>query len=204
MTTHHRSTSMPLLLLCILALMIAACADTASTGATSSEEPIPVEPDGGIGDGAAASGPSEPAIPVEGDGDIGDGTTGSDLAEPPDFGVSSETDSGAIAPYSSCWSAEGQGLCADGVPQPDRLSITADSQVVVTYAEGQLTAAWSTPPADGELGAADRTDLPVQQENPGIWLVDVTDVPTGDHVMWLFWTGEQGDASAAVSLVVQR
>ena len=152
-----------LLLLSVLLLALTACADGTAVGAggpadddTATEAPIPVEPDGGIGDGAGPPGP---------------------LAEAPDFGVSSEADSLSATPFTSCWSTADTGVCADGFPTPLDHQLEANAQLVVTYEPGTVTAfAWPLDEADpaAEPADADRTELPVVEENPGVNLVDVS------------------------------
>ncbi|HUG85512.1 MAG TPA: hypothetical protein VMM13_13160 [Euzebya sp.] len=208
-----------LISLVLLTLLLAACGDPQATGSGGADPTGAALPPSGSTtaptEGAATS--SQPVddtpIPVEGTGDIGDGQGApAPLAQPPDFGISSETDSGSISPYTSCWSAptgdgaSQAGLCSDGIPQPDALTLTAADQLVVTYAEGELTAGAEAP---GELDApsedpVDVTELPVVQDNPGIWLVDSSGLPPGDHVITLAWYGDQGDAFTAFTLTVQR
>ena len=213
--------TLPALLL-VLLLGLAACGDPEATSTTDptdqpipvepdggigdtptseGDQPIPVEPDGGIGDASSSTASGDP-IPVEGDEGIGDGAGApAPLTEAPDFGVSSEVDSAAVPPFTSCWSAGGEGVCADGVPQPEAVELSADAQLVVTYAEGELTAT-SSPAADGVEGA--QSPLPAEQENPGIWLVDVSGLDDGSHIVWLSWTGPQGDAFTAVTVSIAR
>lgn len=213
-----------LTLVAALALLLAACGTSTGpgTGLSGGEDDPTIAAESGseletpagqtaeAGTSAAATdtqaaGTSTPGgqpIPVEGDGGIGDGAGPLDASEPPDFGVSSETDSTSVTPYTYCWSdpAAGAGLCADGFPQVGA-AVAVDSQLVVTFEPGALTA---------ELGAADPQDdatrerivLPVTQENPGVYLIDVSVAPPGPAGLWLFWDGEQGDAAAFVPLDV--
>jgi hypothetical protein len=180
-----RTAPLPLTLL--LALVLTACGGGGSTPT-----------DAAAGSSLASS---EGGVPVEGDGDIGDGTTGGVPDTAPPFGVSSETDSTSLEPFTTCWSAAGSGACNDGVPGPTT-PLAADDQLVVTYVEGQLTAKSSAPVAEQGVDPGPRSPLPAVQENPGIWLVDVSGLPTGQHTVWLTWTGEPGDASAAITLDV--
>lgn len=82
-------------------------------------------------------------MPVEGVGDMGDGSEPAPLTEAPDFGVSSESDSAAISPFTSCWRAPAANAptCTDGPPRPDAVALDGADQLVVTFAEGQLSAA---------------------------------------------------------------
>ncbi|AXV04747.1 hypothetical protein DVS28_a0038 [Euzebya pacifica] len=209
-----------LLLLSVLLLALTACADGTAVGAggpadddTASEAPIPVEPDGGIGDGAGAPGDSsapidDGPIPVEPDGGIGDGAgPPGPLAEPPSFGVSSETDSLSADPYASCWTTEDTGVCSDGAPTPMEYPLKADAQLVVTYEPGTVTAyAWPLDEADpaAEPADADRTELTVVEEHPGVNLIDVSTLEPGSYHLALSWAGEQGDAHTAVALAIER
>jgi hypothetical protein len=187
-TTLHRPITeiihamRPLLLTVVLALSLWGCAsgtddttdgDTAA-GTPSADQAIPVDGDGGIGDGA---GPPAP------------------LAEAPDFGVSSETDSGTASPAQRCWTATPDDgtdpECVEDPLDPQSLRLTADAQLVVTYVEGELLA------TAGE-------DLPVVQENPGIWLVDISQLDPGDHVVDLSWVGAQGNALTSLTLDITR
>ena len=209
-----------LLLLSVLLLALTACADGTAVGAggpadddTATEAPIPVEPDGGIGDGAGAPDDSsapidDGPIPVEPDGGIGDGAgPPGPLAEAPDFGVSSETDSLSAAPFTSCWSTADTGVCADGLPTPMDHQLKADAQLVVTYEPGTVTAhAWPLDQADpaAEPADADRTELTVVEEHPGVNLIDVSTLEPGTYHLALSWAGEQGDAHTAVALIIER
>ena len=209
-----------LLLLSVLLLALAACADGTAVGAggpadddTTTDAPIPVEPDGGIGDGAGAPGDSsapigDDPIPVEPDGGIGDGAgPPGPPAEAPDFGVSSETDSLSAAPYTSCWTTDDVGLCSDGGPSPTTYPVKADAQLVVTYEPGTVTAhAWPLDEADpaAQPDDAGRTELTVVEENPGVNLVDVSTLEPGTYHLSLSWVGEQGDSHTAVALTIER
>lgn len=193
-----------LLLLLVLVLALAGCAgDGVAVGAggdpesgSESETAIPVEPDGGIGDGAQPL--PEGPIPVEGDGGIGGEVPPSDGTAPA-FGVSSETDSISADPFTYCWTdpAAGTGLCADGIPDPSANPITVADQLVVTYEEGTIT-------ATVQDGSPNGITLPVVAENPGVNLVDTTSLEPGAHTLDLFWTGEQGDAATQLALTVTR
>jgi hypothetical protein len=204
------------LTLLILILALAGCADTTATGAgdPASDDPIPVEPDGGTGDGAgpptedaaASSGLADQPVPVEGQGDIGDGAGApAPLTEAPDFGVSSEVDSGVVAPYTYCWSTVSTGACADGFPSSE-VTLAAQDQLVVTYAEGELTAGASATFDDQDVGSdiGEITDLPVVMENPGIWLVDISGLEAGQHAIHLGWNGEQGDSFGILDVTIDR
>ncbi len=201
MTTLLRTS-----LLLVLLLSLSACADAElATGSgapdvevgSESEAPIPVEPDGGIGDGAGPLGTDSP-IPVEGDGGIGGEVPPSD-GTAPTFGVSSETDSLSAEPFSYCWTDPdaGSGVCADGLPDASLHPITVADQLVVTYEPGTLS-------ATVQDGSAEGIVLPVDAENPGVNLVDTSGLPAGEHVLDLFWSGEQGDAATQLALTVAR
>ena len=216
-------TRQPLALIAVLllSLLTAACADGIAVGSGDptvtadppepADTPIPVEPDGGIGDGAGPPEGQLPAdgdapIPVEPDGGIGDGAgPPGELAEVPSFGVSSETESLSVRPDSSCWSADGQGICADGFPTPREHPITAAEQLVVTFEPGQLqaTAIPLDPGADQADPNAAQTALPLVEENPGIWLVPVTTLDPGTYQLTLFWNGDQGDAAGTLALTIE-
>lgn len=202
----------------VLILTLSACAssDAADPGTPGPDTPIPVEPDGGIGDGAGqpdstssssstAEGADGEPIPIEGEGGIGDGTTGGVPETVPDFGVSSETDSDSVSPYTSCWEGpSGPGICSDGFDQAER-TFTAADQLVVTFAEGTLTAESSaTYTADPGTPSPERSPLPTVNENPGIWLVDISGLPDGDHAIHLSWDGDQGDAFAIFDVTIAR
>ena len=152
--------------------------------------PIPVEPDGGIGDGAGPPGSAgvPPQQPL--------GTTM--------FGVSSETDAEPVEPFSYCLpDGAGPTLCADGLPDP-QVTVTADSQLVVTFDVGEVAAQSSARLAD-PTDTPEQTPLPVTMENPGIWLVDVSGLDVGPHTAWLTWTDGAGlDAQAVVNLDIAR
>ncbi|CAN5396037.1 hypothetical protein BH23ACT9_BH23ACT9_18030 [soil metagenome] len=193
-------TFLPLL---VLVLALSACGE-ATTADTAVTEPPTATADtaDAAQDPAANSG-----IPIEGEGDIGDGTgPQAPLTEPPLFGVSSETDSDAIPHYTSCWSTDGQGMCSDGIPQPQAVQLAGADQLVVTYAEGELTASWSAAfdTSDDSSATPPQSPLTVTAENAGIWLVDTSDVPEGPHAIWLSYNGEQGDSHTAFTLDVMR
>lgn len=204
-----------LLILLVLTTALAACAD----GTVANDAPTDDAPDGAASTDTATAAPPPPPssaptgpatsttpVPIEGDGDIGDGAGApAPLAEPPDFGVSSDTDSDSFPPYTSCWNdGSGADICSDGVPQADR-TLDGGDRLVVTYAEGDLTAtanAAGSPGTGPPEPAGATVDLPVVQENPGIWIVDTTGLNDGAHDVFLSWRGEQGDAVTAFTLLV--
>ncbi|CAN5711804.1 hypothetical protein BH24ACT15_BH24ACT15_15520 [soil metagenome] len=182
-----------LLMPVVLLLLVTACggADAVGPGELRTG-PIPVEPDGGIGDGAGPPGRQSPPPPPQ--------------TQAPPFGVSTETDSAAVPPFSYCWAVAdtGPGVCADGFPNADT-ELAADARLVITYEEGQLTAEYSDPiPEDPSQPPPPREPLPVQLENPGIWVVDVSALDQGQHTVWLSWRGDQGDSAAAVTVSITR
>ncbi|WP_370325922.1 hypothetical protein [Euzebya sp.] len=169
---------------------------------SDADTPIPVEPDGGIGTSSSPVGSDTP-IPVEPDGGIGDDGSGAgDPETAPPFGVSAEADDVVAEPYTSCWTTEESGVCSDGFPG-SREELTADARIVVTYPEGELGAEISPPLTDDDSAGVDRLPLPVTPENPGIWIVDVSGLEPGQHTLWLTWSGAQGDSSAAIDLTVE-
>ena len=66
-----------------------------------------------------------------------------------------------------------------------------------TYEPGTLS-------ATVQDGSAEGIVLPVDAENPGVNLVDTSGLPAGEHVLDLFWSGEQGDAATQLALTVAR
>jgi hypothetical protein len=204
METHVRTALSATVLL--LALTLAGCAgsDAATGDPTTATEGAegPAGPDTAAG---AQPADSDAPIPVEGEGDIGDGAGSAPVpATVPDFGVTSETADAVVTPYTSCWTdGAGAGICSDGISSTGD-PLAADDQLVVTYHEGELTAMSSEPLPGAGPGVDDpvRSPLPVVQENPGIWLVDVSGLPAGEHVIWLDWTGEPGDSHAALAVSI--
>ena len=206
----------------ILLLVLTACADPAAVGMQSdvADTEIPETPtapatadatETDLGDATTTGPAGSPLptgpIPVEPDGGIGDGSGPPEQpATAPPFGVSSETDSTTAEPYTYCWTDNQEaGLCADGAPTW-RADLQADAQLVVTYPEGTLTASSSAPLPDEGAGAEvpEQSPLPVEQENPGIWLVDVSGLPVGEHAVWLSWNGTAGDSHTVLSVTIQR
>lgn len=191
--------------LVVLVLLVTGC--TGDGAPVVSEDPIPVEPAGGIGDGAGSpdggrgdrdGGP----IPVEPDG--GPGGEVPPLDEAPSFGVSSEVASAVVEPSSGCWTAEstGEGVCFDGVLSPEQHVLAVDEQLVVTYPEGEMV--FEVGPAFTSDGGfvSPENNLPFELQAGGLWIVSTADLEPGEYVLHLAWTGEQGDATAALTLRV--
>lgn len=200
----------------ILALVVslAACADQKmGAGASQSSEPATPNPaesgstaqDPTAGDPTQTDLPTGP-IPVEPGQGIG-GETSPGRTEAPPFGVSSDTDSGSVPPFTYCWSDPGVafGICSDGFPNA-QFTLSVTDRLVVTYEVGMLTADSSATFQDGPAGdvGSDRSPLPVEMENPGIWLVDLNGLSPGDHAVWLSWGGAQGDSFAALTVTIDR
>jgi hypothetical protein len=114
----------------------------------------------------------------------------------PPFVVTSDLGEIEVQSYEICWDGPNSGMCAGGQPAPDRALIAAAQRLTIAFEPAdQFTAALS-PTVDGE-----RVDLAWTAVDGG-WDLDLSGVEPGDHVLWLDWTGPQGDSHAALTLRV--
>jgi len=164
-----------------VALMFAACGgDTGPVGGSSSGEAI-----------EESMGTSAPPTTLSG--------SPSGLERPPDLRVRADGIELLLSPYSYCWFVEGQGVCADGVPQEPLPTLTLDdsSELSVWFPlDWQL---WATLLAGGEYcnGAmvidADPQGSPLE-----------TLGPAGTYRVEVFGRGQHGDAAWAFKLVTSK
>lgn len=115
---------------------------------------------------------------------------------PAPFQVTTEQASVEAAVFTSCWTEGEAGMCADGIPQPERVVIAADEQVTVMFkgSNGELSASWST------ATDADQQPLEVTAVADGEWIVDLSVVSEAEYVLWLSWVGDEGDAYSALTV----
>lgn len=118
-----------------------------------------------------------------------------DVGAPP-FVLTSDLGEVEVQPYTVCWSGPNSDMCADGDPAPDQALIAAEQRLTIAFEPAdQFTVALS-PTVDGE-----RVDLALTSVD-GSWDVDISGIEPGDQVLWLDWTGPQGDAHAVLTLRV--
>lgn len=117
-------------------------------------------------------------------------------ADAPPFLLTSDLGEIEVQPYTACWSSGDTGMCADGFPAPDRALIAAREGLTVLFEPADKFTAAVSPTVDGE-----HVDLAWTAVDGG-WDLDLGGIEAGDHVLWLDWTGPQGDAHAALTLRV--
>lgn len=116
--------------------------------------------------------------------------------EVPPFALDSDLGSIEVDAYTVCWAGPNSSMCADGFPEPDRNLLAVRERLIVAFEPADtFTAAVSTSIDD------DRTALDVTAVDGG-WELNVFPLEPGDYVLWLDWTGAQGDAHAALTLRV--
>ena len=105
---------------------------------------------------------------------------------PPDLVVTGDTgDSVTLAPVSYCWTQDGIGICADGIPQEPYPLLTADRAFTLEWpVEGWVWGVTSAP----DIGFCNPS-----QQLSGVVAGEVIEVPGGAQV-GIFGRGPGGDA----------
>jgi hypothetical protein len=148
------------------------------------------------GDGAAPLGPDAAA---QGRGRSSTSTTDTESDRPPDLRVATGDTEAVLSPYSYCWFTEGQGLCADGIPEDPlpTIIVSGGSALDLEFPlDWQLTATLSN--------GGDQCDgLMVATTNPAGALLEQLG-PAGTYRVDVFGRGIGGDAAWAFQLVTKE
>jgi len=164
-----------------VALMVAAC--SGETG-----------PVGGGGSGEALEESTGTSVPPT---TMSESPSG--LERPPDLRVTGDGTELLLSPYSYCWFVEGQGVCADGVPQEPLPTMTLDdtSELSVQFPlDWQL---WATLLTGGEYCSG---AMVIDADPQGSPLETLGPVDT--YRVEVFGRGQNGDAAWAFELVTSK
>ncbi|HEX6254247.1 MAG TPA: hypothetical protein VFZ70_00410 [Euzebyales bacterium] len=117
--------------------------------------------------------------------------------QPPPLVIASDAGVATYDAYTYCWSAEGVGVCADGVPTLDVRARIAGATTLEFPVDGWTLTASRRLDRDG----TDTAPVALRQRDDTVWLI-ADPLPAGPHVIEVSGRGPEGDAFWAIPVDV--